>query len=479
MSGTHPRALLVDVSEESRDVLVRRLTAQGYTVETAADPAAGADMALASPPSVIVADLWMPSISGVQLCRLLRAEPATADVPVILRGPTDDPRSRFWAERAGAAAYVVKGRMGELVRALGKAVAAAPKSDAFFMQLSGGSVDVQDRIARHLDAALFESVIAGEVRALAGSGSFEQLFDSLSQLLSQLISYRWVAVRTRTPQEFAIHHHPRCAADAEKEARAALGMDDQPARVRVVDEDARDDASGPEPIVATIRLGALEIGALALAPTPACEGETAQLVSLVARELGGAMRITTLLDESQRLATIDPLTGLMNRRALLVALNAEVERSRRYGLPLSFLLLDVDHFKAINDTHGHATGDRVLSRLGAHLRSLLRTPDSCARWGGEEFVAVLTSTALEGAKLVGERVRASIVDTAIETPNGPMHATVSVGVAGLEASESAESLIDRADRAMYAAKLAGRNRLCIAQENVTGASERVLTARSA
>src|SRR5436190_14644932 len=116
-------------------MLAERLRMQGYQVTAAAGPAEGAVTALSSPPSAIVADLWMPSISGVQLCRLLRAEPATADVPVILRGPTDDPRSRFWAERAGAAAYVVKGRMGELVRALGKAVATAPKSDAFFMQL--------------------------------------------------------------------------------------------------------------------------------------------------------------------------------------------------------------------------------------------------------------------------------------------------------------------------------------------------------
>jgi two-component system cell cycle response regulator len=83
--------------------MVGRLSAQGYAVEAAADPGTGADMALASPPAAVVADLWMPSISGVQLCRLLKAEPATMHVPVVLRGDNDDPRSRFWAERAGAA----------------------------------------------------------------------------------------------------------------------------------------------------------------------------------------------------------------------------------------------------------------------------------------------------------------------------------------------------------------------------------------
>lgn len=96
------RVILVDASETSREVMVRRLSAQGYAVEAAADPMSGADMALSAPPAAVIADFWVPGISGIQLCRLLRTEPATADVPVILRGDDDDPRSRFWAERAGA-----------------------------------------------------------------------------------------------------------------------------------------------------------------------------------------------------------------------------------------------------------------------------------------------------------------------------------------------------------------------------------------
>src|SRR6266571_4535050 len=95
------RVLLVDPSD-GRDALAERLRAQGYAVTTEGDPASGAHQALCDPPAVVVADLWMPGISGVQLCRLLRSEPATASVPVILRGQSDDPRSRFWAERAGA-----------------------------------------------------------------------------------------------------------------------------------------------------------------------------------------------------------------------------------------------------------------------------------------------------------------------------------------------------------------------------------------
>lgn len=125
--------------------MVRRLTAQGYSVEAAADPISGAEMALSSPPHALVADFWMPAISGIQLCRLLRTEPATSEVPVILRGSDDDPRNRFWAERAGAAGYVRKGRVGDLVRMLAR-VRTAESAD-FFFHLATGAIDIRERIA--------------------------------------------------------------------------------------------------------------------------------------------------------------------------------------------------------------------------------------------------------------------------------------------------------------------------------------------
>src|SRR5882724_2379126 len=101
--NSRPRVILIDCCDATREMLAPRLRAQGYQVDAVGDAASGAELSLSAPPSVVVADLWMPSISGVQICRLLRSEPATADVPVILRGEKDDPKSRFWAERAGAA----------------------------------------------------------------------------------------------------------------------------------------------------------------------------------------------------------------------------------------------------------------------------------------------------------------------------------------------------------------------------------------
>ncbi len=456
--GAPHRVILVDTSESAREVVARRLTAQGYAVEAFADPALGADVALASPPCAVVADLWMPSISGVQLCRLLRAEPATAHVPVILRGLSDDPRSRFWAARAGAAAYVAKGRIRELVQALGNAATKSTQEDDFFMQISGGSVDIRERIARHLDLALFDSVIAAEVRALASCGSFERLFDMFSQFLSQVVSYRWMAIMTEAGQ-LGVHHHPRDAATAEAEARSLLDASDRAVVLRIEDEDAHGDLPAAVPIVLEVPFGARALGKLAVALTVGDEPESKGLVALVARELGGPLRISALIDESQKLATTDPLTGLSNRRALLAALHVEMAHANRHAVPLSFCLLDVDHFKRVNDVHGHAAGDQVLAAIGQLLRQELRIPDVPARWGGEEFVVVLKQADSTGALVVAERIRRAVEALQIFSGGEAIPVTVSIGVAEFGSKDSSEALIERADRAMYRAKTAGRNRV--------------------
>ncbi|HEY8944870.1 MAG TPA: response regulator, partial [Polyangiaceae bacterium] len=276
------RIILLDANDESRAVVARRLSAQGYACETFADAARGADVALSSPPAALVADLWMPDISGVQLCRLLRAEPATMHLPIILRGQNDDPRSRFWAEHAGATAYVLKGRVGDLVRTLAQAAAKADTDDGFFMQLSGGSSDVHQRIARHLDLALFDSVIAAEVRSLASCGSFEQLFDHFCQFLSRVVSYRWMAIVTDDPKQFGLHHHPRDASAVEAEARAVLKIGAGYNVLSVEDEDARIEGTKADPSVYSIPFGPGSIGRLALAVNPSDE-EGPGIAGLAAR----------------------------------------------------------------------------------------------------------------------------------------------------------------------------------------------------
>ena len=380
----------------------------------------------------------------------------------MLCGDTDEPKNRFWAERAGASAYVSKHRTGELVRALARSVGEAGQQDDFFFQLSGGTGEVRDRIARYLDEALFDSVIAAEVRALATCGSFERLFDLFVQFLSQVVHYRWVAMTVDSPASFGVHHHPSLRDVAEQEARAVLRPADSAHEQRIEDEDAFACPSPCEPIVCSIPFGTTNIGAIAISPRSAEEGRSAEkLVSLIARELAGPVRITSLMEESQRLASTDALTGLSNRRAFTAAMRQEILRCARHGYPLSIAVLDVDHFKHINDRRGHASGDAVLAELGGLLRSaVLRRTDLAARWGGEEFVVAYLSTPEDGALLAAERLRKAVEDLSIR--DGIGHAipvTVSIGVASLLPGESLEGIIARADQAMYAAKSGGRNRV--------------------
>jgi two-component system cell cycle response regulator len=451
------RILLVDSHTEARDALAVRLRTLGFEVVVASDGVEAAHAALADPPAAVVADLSMPSISGAQLARLLNAEPATADVPVILRGP-EGRRNRFRAERAGAKAYVIKGRMGDLVRALGRHVR-EQSEEAFFTALpTEGGTDVRDRIASYLDAALFDSMIAAEVRNLAVCESFERLFDLFAQFVSQVTTYRWLAVSTATPGRIGLHTRASCRETAEREARDALGVGADPPVFCVEDDDASEDPHGDDVLVRPIRFGRVRLGTLAVAPRAGCAAADAPLLEVIARELGGALRTATLVEESQRLATVDALTGLLNRRAFMGAAHRELARAERQGTPLSLVLFDVDHFKQINDQRGHATGDRVLEAVGRMLGATMRRYDVCARWGGEEFVALLPGTDRAGAETVAERTRAAVAGLWVEDAQGTaVPVTASFGVATRLARESIEEFVDRADKAMYAAKAAGRN----------------------
>src|SRR4051812_8933098 len=135
MSVSSRRIVLIDPDTETREVYASRLRSHDFAVDEAKDAVSGAEMALAAPPAAVVSDLWMPGVSGVQLCRLLKAEPGTADVPVILRAEQEDPYSRFWATRAGASSLVSKERMGDLMRALAVATHQPVTDQAFFFQM--------------------------------------------------------------------------------------------------------------------------------------------------------------------------------------------------------------------------------------------------------------------------------------------------------------------------------------------------------
>lgn len=166
----------------------------------------------------------------------------------------------------------------------------------------------------------------------------------------------------------------------------------------------------------------------------------------------------------QRLASVDALTGLMNRRRFFAVAGHELVRSRRYGSPLSVILVDLDHFKRINDEHGHLIGDRALAHAARILASEIRDVDTIARYGGEEFAILLPMTGTSGAKEVAERCARQLGDARLQVDGiAPLRVTASMGVASTEANdETLEDVLQAADAALYRAKQNGRDRVEIA-----------------
>jgi diguanylate cyclase (GGDEF)-like protein len=163
----------------------------------------------------------------------------------------------------------------------------------------------------------------------------------------------------------------------------------------------------------------------------------------------------------ERLANTDSLTGIANRRHFLERLSAELERAARYQRPLSLVLLDLDHFKKVNDTHGHAAGDDALRKAAAVLGEVCRDVDLAARLGGEELVLLLPETDSGGAHILAERIRGKIAATVHQSPAGVRFSvTASVGVASVgKKTTTPEALLQACDEALYRAKEAGRNRV--------------------
>jgi diguanylate cyclase (GGDEF)-like protein len=164
--------------------------------------------------------------------------------------------------------------------------------------------------------------------------------------------------------------------------------------------------------------------------------------------------------ELRVLATTDPLTGIHNRRRFLELGRCERVREERHHRGLSLLALDLDHFKRINDTHGHGAGDETLVRFVQTCSTSLRAMDTFGRTGGEEFAVLLPETALSAACEVAERMRRGVEGCVMMAPDGPFHITVSIGAAQLDPGEGFEALMARADQQLYGAKHGGRNRVC-------------------
>ncbi len=238
----------------------------------------------------------------------------------------------------------------------------------------------------------------------------------------------------------------------------------QPQVLKLADEASPDLEGGGRPehaLVVPMQGSGLLMGAMELylnAPRELTEDQ-ADLLNGVASQGAIAIRHAQLFQAQEENALTDELTNLPNRRALAQAYVQEMHRAKRYHKSIAFLMIDLDHFKQVNDTAGHLQGDAVLHELASILTSGARDSDVCARYGGEEFGIILHETTESGARTLAERIRAKV---AAATFPGGVKLTVSIGVAATADPAMFTSLIEQADQALYAAKQGGRNQVRVA-----------------
>lgn len=244
-----------------------------------------------------------------------------------------------------------------------------------------------------------------------------------------------------------------------------------------VDEDGQALCEGRCPLWDSIQAGCRNGGRLFLhhkaGHRKPVNVRTLPLVDVEGRIVGGIEIFTDLTDECdaermhelEALAAADPLTNLPNRRYFDTTVESRFAEKRRHNIPFALALVDIDHFKSVNDEHGHQLGDRVLLAVARKLRGACRPYDFVARWGGEEFAILLGNVHTQEAALVADRCRKLIAETEVPHENASLSVRVSVGVACARDTDDAASLYEAADAALYEAKRRGRNRVVLCTED--------------
>ncbi|MCU4180334.1 PleD family two-component system response regulator [Bosea sp. BH3] len=452
------RILVVDDIAANVKLLEAKLAAEYFDVVTAQNGPEAIAICERGDADIVLLDVMMPGMNGFDVCRRLKSTPATAHIPVVMVTALDQPRDRLQGLDAGADDFLTKplddvalfARVRSLARlktvtdelrsravastrlGIADPLAAAAAEDG----LNGRLLLVEDRptVIERLQSALsaFHQVdVEGDAQhALlrAGEGSFDSVIISLDlegqdglRLCSQLRSLQ------------ATRNVP------------VLLMGETEDRARI--------------------LRGLEIGAHDFLMRPVDRNELLARVRTQVRRKRFTERLRDSVQSSMEMAVMDQLTGLHNRRFMDNRLAAMFDESALRARSLSVLMLDVDHFKAVNDSWGHDAGDEVLREFADRVRACTRGIDLVARVGGEEIVVLLPDTGRDAAYHVAERIREKVESQpfAIQNRTRDIKVTVSVGVAHRRAGDlSSADMMKRADDALYRAKAGGRNRVIVA-----------------
>lgn len=448
------RILIADDVATNRIVLKSKLSASHYDVVLAGTRADVASLATTAQPDVILIDLGHPAADALALMQSIRTNPVTREIGLIALGAGRDPVARRAALAAGADDVMTRPLDDDALLARIRAIIRARN------QVSDLGVRDETRAVLGLaePPAAFE--MPGSIALVA---SRAETAIAWKTALSPHLRDRLEVVRPDRmfgPDTIAGRPDVFVIATDLTQRRDGLMLISE-LRSRSNDRHAGIVAVVPEgdteAAVAALDLGANDIVEEPLDPL--------ELVLRLRRELGRkgqADRLRRQVRDGLRLAATDPLTGLYNRRYALSQLARIAERSDTTGRSYAVMLLDLDRFKRINDTFGHAAGDAVLIEVGRRLSGNMRSVDTLARIGGEEFLVLMPDTTAEAAMTAGERFRRVVQDEPISLPDGSdrVSMTISIGVAiGPRPQHDPAGLLAEADRALYAAKADGRNQV--------------------
>jgi diguanylate cyclase (GGDEF)-like protein len=453
------RILVVDDDRLIREMTRDALTEEGFLVDTASS---GGD-ALESiekhgPYAVVITDLSMPEMDGLELMeKVKRAQPRT-DV-IILTGYASL-ESALQAMRLGAADYLRKPVEGpEIVYGV--------KRTILRRRLLSENLALRSSLQAFESSRVLTSCLeAGDIVPLTLDilGLLLQRGQAVGRLVEGECSEDSICLRGFS-DELGRRVRDQIAEGKlfEPSSVGATSTNAGPENHEVLQRLEVDD----ELLVLPIRVENRPMGAIWIfAEGRPFQEEEIQRAELVVAQSALALVNAEKLLQAREKAFIDDVTDLYNARYLQSALDREVSRAQRYGLEVSVVFLDLDHFKQVNDHHGHLVGSRVLREFGHVLQKCVRSIDTVGRYGGDEFTILLVDTGMAEAMRVAERVRGMVAEKSFQQEQGlNLRITVSLGVAAYPAHGSTwSSLVDRSDKAMYLAKFLGRDRVCSADE---------------
>ena len=451
------RILVVDDVATNRIVMKVKLAAACYAVDQADCGAAALRSARNGQPDLILLDVVMPDMSGLEVCRRLKADPETADIPVILITALSDRDSKMAGLEAGADDFLTKpvdevtllARVRSLLRARDTARELKQRGEPAlgFAEAAAGFTG-KEKPGR---IALIASGPKGAV--LWKTALDDRVGGEVSILPRDAALGAFGSEDEEAPDVFVI------AADLSHRNEGLRLLSDLRSRPATRNAATVMILPGGDSERAAI---ALDLGAHDILYDPFDAQELAIRIRAQLGRKRQADRLRASLQAGLEMAVTDSLTGLHNRRYGMFQLDRLLAQS---GRRVAVMLLDIDHFKQVNDTHGHSVGDRVLSLVARRLRAQLRGGDVLARIGGEEFLVALPDTDRATALDCAERLRAAVASQRFALGDGvpPLGITLSVGIALAVAGsdETAQGLLDRADAALYGAKAHGRDQVTL------------------